>query len=105
MADAIDDPYKILALNLVSSCPNVELSRMLHDAKAVRRRIAREVSEADFYGPFLDCIMVNLIKTNERRKIGRTLTETTNFFYNRLDLPRLRQEIKNYCNKFGRDVE
>lgn len=103
--DPADDPYKILALNLMSSCSNAELSRLLHDSKAIRRRVTREVNEADFYGPFLDCIMVGLIKTNERRKIGHTLHETANFFYNRLDIPRLRKEIKNYCERYGRDVQ
>lgn len=105
MADACDDPYKILALNLMSSCSNAELRRLLHDSKAIKRKVVREVNDADFYGPFLDCIMVGLIKSNERRKIGHTLHETANFFYNRLDIPRLRKEIKNYCERFDRDVE
>lgn len=105
MVEAIDDPYKILALNLVSSYNNAELRRILHDSKVIRRKVAREVNEADFYGPFLDCIMVGLIKSNERRKIGHTLQETVSFFYNRLDVPRLREEIRNYCKEFGRDVE
>lgn len=105
MLEPCDDPYKILALYLVSSCSTAELKKMLHDAKVVKRMIVREVREADFYGPFLDCIMVGVIKSNERRKIGRTLLETADFFYNRFDLIRFRKELKDYCQKFGRDVE
>ena len=103
--DPADDPYKILALNLFSSCSDAELRRLLTDTKAVKRRVIREVNDADFYGPFLDCIMVELMRTSERRKIAHTLTETANFFYNRLDVPRLRAEIKNYCTKFNRNIE
>lgn len=105
MTDSCDDPYKILALNLVANCSNAELHKMLHESKAVKRRIVQEVNEADFYGPFLDCILVSIARTNERRKIEHTLVETANFFYSKLDLPRLRAEIKNYCAKFERDVE
>lgn len=103
--DPADDPYKILALNLVSSCSNPELKTILHDSKAIRRRVTREVYDADFYGPFLDCLMTEIIRHNKRRALWGTLHETTNFFYNRLDVPRLRAEIKYYCEKFGRDIE
>lgn len=103
--DPCDDPYKILALNLFSSCSETELKRILTDTKAIKRRIVREVHEADFYGPFLDCIVVGLMRNGEYRKVAHTLNETSNFFYNRLDVPRLRAEIKYYCKKFGRDIE
>lgn len=105
MIDPCDDPYKILALNLVASCSDLELHRLLHDAKAIKRHITREVNDADFYGPFLDCIMVGVIHANERRKIGSTLHDTANFFYKRLDINRLRREIRSYCEEFNRGIE
>ena len=105
MTEAVDDPYKMLALTLVADCSDAELANILHSAKAVKRYITREVYNADFYGPFLDCIMVGVVKANERRKIGSTMTDTVNFFYNRLDMPRLRQEIRQYCEQLNRDIE
>ena len=103
--ESCDDPYKMLAINLVASCSDSELYRILHDVKTIKKHVVREVNEADFYGPFLDCIMVDIIHRNERRKIGSTLTETAAFFFNRLDVERLRKEIRAYCDEFGRDVE
>lgn len=105
MTESIDDPYKILALNLVSKCTNGELSRMLHDTKVIKRRVAREVNSVDFCGDFLDCVMVKLVKTGRARKIGKTMTATVDFFYQELDIKRLREEIKRYCLLYNRDVE
>jgi len=102
--DACDDPYKILALNLMSRCSDTELHRIMHDVKAIKRHIAREVKDVDFCGHFLDCIMVDLVKTGRQRKIGTTMTNTINFFYNELDVPRLRKELKMYCDKYGREL-
>lgn len=102
--DAVDDPYKILALNLMATCSDTEINRLLHDNKAIKRHIAREVKGVDFCGYFLDCLMVGLIKTGKHRSIGSTMGETINFFYNKLDIPRLRVELKAYCEKYGRGV-
>lgn len=103
--DECDDPYKILANNLVATCSDLELYRMLHDVKAIKRRIYREVTGSDFYGDFLDCILVGLVKTDRRKAVNRTLKETAKFFYNELDVPRLRKELKFYCDLYGRRVE
>ena len=102
--DAVDDPYKILALNLMATCSDTELTRIMHDVKTIKRHIAREVKNVDFCGYFLDCLMVDLIKTGKHRSIGSTMGETVNFFYNKLDIPRLRKELKAYCDKYGREV-
>ena len=101
----IDDPYKILALNLTASLSNRELYKILHNAKAIRRRISKEVSNADFYGDFLDCIMVELVKGGKERQVNKYLADVSNFFFDNLDVPRLRREIRYYCNKFEKDVE
>ena len=103
--DACDDPYKILANNLVAEKTDKELKKILHDAKTVRRYISREVNDADFYGDFLDCVMVGLVKSGKYRCVHRTLRETSDFFYSYLDLPRLRKEIRHYCKEYGRQVE
>lgn len=102
--DAVDDPYKFLAHTLVVTCPDKELSRILHDAKAIRRKIAEEVNNADFVGDFIDCIMVGLIKSGKSRCVHTTLKATTDFFYSNLDIPRLRKEIVGYCEKYGKPM-
>lgn len=102
--DACDDPYKILALNLMTTCSDAELTRIMHDTKAIKRHIAREVKGVDFCGYFLDCLMVGLVKTGRHRSIGTTMGQTINFFYNELDVQRLRRELKAYCDKYGREI-
>lgn len=103
--DAVDDPYKILANNLVAECSDKELKKILHDTKTIRRKITKEVNGADFYGNFIDCISVSLIKTGKYRQVYKTLGDTSNFFYSYLDVDRLRREIRNYCENYNRAVE
>lgn len=102
--DAVDDPYKILALNLMATCSDTELGRIMHDVKTIKRHIAREVKGVDFCGYFLDCLMVPLVKTGRHRAIGKTMNGTVDFFYKELDIPRLRRELKYYCDKYNRAV-
>ena len=103
--EACDDPYKILALNVMSKYPDEELCKLLHDAKTVRRYITREVCSVDFYGDFLDCIAVGLIKSGRGRSVNKTLKDTSKFFYKELDMQRFRDELRAYCREFGRQVE
>lgn len=105
MVEAIDDPYKILALNLVATLSDGELYRIMHETKAIRRRITREVNDADFYGDFLDCIMTELVKSNKARMVNKYLVDAANFFYSHLDVPRLRREIIGYCIKLNRPIK
>lgn len=102
--DNIDNPYMQLALNLVAELSEKELSEILHNTKAIKRRITREVNNADFYGDFLDCIMVDLVRQNREREIGKHLSEASEFFYKELDIPRLRRCILFYCCKFGKHI-
>lgn len=103
--EAIDDPYKILALNIVAGYSDKELSGVMHNAKVIKRHISKEAKGADFYGDFLDCIMTELIKQNREREIGYTMDDTIEFFYSNLDVPRLRAEVQNYCEKWGREIK
>lgn len=103
--EAIDDPYKILALNIVASYSDKDLSGIMHNAKVIRRHILRETKGADFYGDFLDCIMTILVQQNKDREVGHTLYDTADFFYEHLDVSRLRKEIVHYCNEWGREIK
>lgn len=102
---ACDDPYKMLANNFVVSSTDLEISRGLHQSKAIRRWIYREVCNADFYGDFLDCIMTVLVKSGKRKTVNKTLKETAIFFYREFDVPRFRKEVRHYCRRYGRDVQ
>lgn len=102
---AYNDPYKMLANKLVLSCSDLQLSRFLHSAKHIRKRITEELKASEFNGDFLDCIMVRLVKTGKVRSLGRPLQATTKFFYDELDVPRLRKEIRYYCERYGKEIK
>lgn len=103
--EAVDDPYRILALNLVADLSDRELNKILHETKPIKRRIISEVNNADFYGSFLDCLMTELVKQNRDRQIHKHLIGVADFFYKELDIPRLRNNILLYCERFGRKVD
>ena len=103
--EACDDPYKILANNIVTSYPDQAIYKILHDIKCVRRCVSRDVNEADLYGDLVDCIMVGLIKSGKYKSVRRTLRQTSEFFFGFLDVDRLREEIRNYCREYGKNIE
>lgn len=99
-----DDPYKMLAHTIVVKYPEEEVDRILRKIKAIKQHIRRETVEADFYGDFIDCIMVGLIKSGKRRTVNKTLYGTADLFFNYLDVPRLRAEIINYCKFYNKNI-
>lgn len=103
--DECDDPYKMLANNIVSTYSDKELRRVFKETKAIKRHIANEVKNADLYGDFTDCVLTELTHNGRRRAVNNTLKETINFIYGELDVPRLRAELRYYCKLYGRSVE
>lgn len=99
-----DDPYKMLAHSIVVKYPEEEIDKILRKVKTIKQYIRRETVEADFYGDFIDCIMVGLIKSGKRRTVNKTLYGAADLFFSYLDVPRLRAEIINYCKFYGKDI-
>ena len=105
MIQSYNDPYKILANNIVAECSDLQIYRFLHSAKHIRKRIVEELKESEFNGDFLDCIMVGMIKSGKVRSLGRPLQPAAKFFYEELDVPRLREEIRLCCKRYGKNIE
>lgn len=96
-----DDPYKILAFNIVVSYPIPIIKRMLVDTKFLRREITREVRGQDFRGIFMDCLFVSICEEKKRMELMRQLDSLARFLYDQLDLNRMRREIKNAFKRLG----
>ena len=96
-----DDPYKILAYNIMVDYPLPIVRRMLKDNKFLRREIIREVRGQDFRGFFTDCLFVSVLESKERMELMRQLDDLGLFFYRKLDLPRFRREIRNAFEEVG----
>ena len=97
----IDDPYQRLAYIIVCRNDIPTINRYLKEYKFVRRTVVREVKELDLNGPFLDCLSVAMNKESDRSEMLRQMGTLGGFFYNKLDLQRLRREIRNACDKLG----
>lgn len=101
----VDDPYKILANNIVATYPDRVIERILHGTKCIKRMILAELKSSDYYGDFIDCVMVDMIKTGRIRSLGRPLVPASEFFFQSLDVERLRKEIRACCEGYGKEIE
>lgn len=96
--DGYDDPYRVLAFNIVMSYPPEKVRRLMWDTKFLRREISREIRGQDFNGFFTDCLFVSICEDKHRMDLMRKLDELSVFFYKQLDLNRMRAEIRGaYC--------
>ena len=99
--ETYDDPYLILAYHIVCSNNVPTIKRFLKDYKFVKRVIVRETKDLDLHGPFLDCLSVAIREENQKARLASQLEALGGFFYNRLDLNRMRKSIRKVCNKLG----
>ena len=96
-----DDSYKLLAYKILVDYNIPTVKRILKDNKFVRRLIIREVRGQDFQGDFVDCLFVSIFEDKGRMDLMRQLNSLGIFLYRRLDLPRLRREIRNAFEEMG----
>lgn len=98
-----DDPYKMLAFNIIVNYPIPIIKRMMVDTKFLRREITREVRGQDFRGPFIDCLFVSICEEKKRMELMRQLDSLARFLYDQIDLNRMRREIRNAFRSLGLD--
>lgn len=96
-----DDPYRRLAFSIVCRNDIPTIRRYLTDYKFVRRVVIRETKEIDLSGPFLDCLAVELGRETTRGEMLRQLGVLGGYFYRKLDLVRLRDNIRRVCEELG----
>lgn len=96
-----DDPYKLLAYKIMVDYNIPTVKRILKDNKFVKRMIIREIRGQDFQGDFTDCLFVSIFESKERMQLMMQLNSLGLFLYKKLDLPRLRREIKNAFEEVG----
>lgn len=98
-----DDPYILLGYRIVCNNTPETVRRYLTDYKFVRRAIIKETKELDLYGPFLDCLSVTIPQDKQKKALLEQLDALGGFFYNRLDLNRMRDAIRYACKHLGID--
>lgn len=96
-----DDPYVMLAHYLISSHTKAELERILVDDDFIYKMIIKEVRHQDFSGAFLDCIVQSILDNKERMEMCGHLDALSRYFFAKLDLPRLRKDVRHYAEVYG----
>lgn len=96
-----DDPYKILAHNIVGSYRPADVIRMLSDNQFLSVQVQKEVRNLDIGGIFLDCIIEGILANKSRMEYMHALDKLASFMYSKLDKNRLREEIKNILQELG----
>lgn len=92
-----DDPYKILAANIAANFSIANVRRMLSEKDYLRQLIQAEVREnADAPGIFCDCVTTELISDKQKVLYREALNNLGLFFYEQLDVARLRNELRKF---------
>lgn len=95
-----DDPYIMLAHHLISMHSRAELERILVDDDFIYKMIIKETRHQDFSGAFLDCIIQTILDNKQRMEMCGHLDILSRYFFSKLDLPRLRKEIRRYAKMY-----
>jgi len=102
-----DDPYRLLALYIISENNVPEIYRIMTDKEYVKKLILKETRSVDFIGHFLDVVVESILTDKRRMEMMNELDKLGEFFWNNFDFSRLKAEIKECCELFGivEDIE
>lgn len=95
-----DDPYQVLSIQLVVDLNLGDICRTLYDDDFIKRMVQKETRDLDFYGRFLDCIVGEILVQKQRMKMMAELDKLGSWFFEQLDLARLRVQIKKDLDRF-----
>lgn len=101
----IDDPYKILAHHIVGFYRPADVIRVLTDNSYLKNLVLKDVRMMDLGGPFVDCIIENILEDKDRMEYMHELDKLGTYYYSRLDKERLRDEILTVLNEAGIGLE
>lgn len=96
LANLYDDPYKMLATQIVSRLSVPLLQRFLVDNDYVKQVITHDIQSLDIASPFVDAVQDVLYRKHEKVKYKQALAVFAMFIYRELDIARLRREIRDF---------
>lgn len=96
-----DNSYKILAHHIVGTYRPADVLRTLTDNSYLKTLLIKEVRQQDMGGPFIDCIIENILEEKDRMEYMHELDKLAMFYYGKLDKGRLRDEILTILNDAG----
>ena len=96
-----DDPYVMLAYRLLADLNIGDLRRIFTDTEFVQKMIIKETRNLDFCGPFLDTIVCSILEEKRRMEMCVELDKLSMYFYENLDLERLRKELSKIIERYN----
>ena len=96
-----DDPYEMLAWQLVWRYNDVQLRGLLCDMDFLTEEIYDELKDQDYAGVWLDPLFQQFAHRGDREDIFKALKELARALAESLDLERLERELKkvvDYCD-------
>lgn len=100
-----DDPYKLLAAQIVGGCRPADVLRILSEDAYILNLITKETRSQDMCGMFTDCIVEDILARKDRMEYMRRLDILSGYYFSKLDKERLRAEIKNLLDEAGIEVD
>lgn len=95
-----DNPYKILAIKIVTTHTPAEIKRMMSERAFFKRLVTIEIRDSiDINSPYVDCVEELLLRDNQKVYLRSAYEKLGEFFFNELDLLVLRKHIKSFCEK------
>lgn len=102
---AYDNPYRVLATQLVGNYPPRCIYRILNETAFVKSLVLAETRQLDMGGFFLDCIDQELTSTGNLRKKNQQMKMLGEFYFSQLDIARLREEIRKFADEMQIEIE
>lgn len=99
-----DNPYTLLAHHIVGTYRPADVLRCLTDNSYLKTLIIKEVRQQDLGGPFIDCIIEDILEDKDRMEYMHKLDNLAYYYYSRLDRGRLRDEILAVLNEAGLQI-
>ena len=96
-----DDPYKLLASNVVAYSRPADVIRLLTDDAFILNYIIKETRGQDMKGPFTDCIIEDILENKDRMEYMNVLDQVAKYYFSKLDKDRLRNEVKSVLKDCG----
>lgn len=97
-----DDPYRILVSNIAVMFNAENARRMMVDKDYIRQVVQAEVRDnIDIPGVFTDCVTTELISEKQKVLYRDALNELGTFFFQQLDIDRLRRELNRFYSEMG----
>lgn len=96
-----DDPYRVLAVHIVSNMTPRTVRNMLKSTDYIRSLVLQEAKQMDISGAFLDCIDQEVQAHAHLRGKNACLKRLGEFYFNELDVTRLRSEIRRFAEELN----